>query len=152
MFRNRGLDKIIDTLFSPPVFNYEITYNHPEKSNIFHNFYVLSKGYVLEVELPGVEKKDININIENGILKVSGYRHRKYLLPETPGYTAEEEAKKLSVKIYQQGYFGEFEKLIDFSQYGHADFDNMKAEFENGILTINFPRKKENFGKTIEIN
>jgi HSP20 family protein len=80
--------------------------------------------YTLEVELPGVKKEDIHIDVESNLLKISAVRKR-----------LEEEHK------YEREYHLSNE----------VDSANIKASSENGILTLTLTRKPEAQSKRIEI-
>ncbi|GBU24652.1 heat-shock protein Hsp20 [Fibrobacteria bacterium R8-3-H12] len=80
--------------------------------------------YTLEVELPGVKKEDIHIDVESNLLKISAIRKRE-----------DEEYK------YEREYHLSNE----------VDSANIKASSENGILTLVLSRKPEAQSKRIEI-
>jgi len=80
--------------------------------------------YTLEVELPGVKKEDIQINVESNLLKISAIRKRE-----------DEEYK------YER----------EFHLSNEVDSANIKASSENGILTLALSRKPEAQSKRIEI-
>jgi len=80
--------------------------------------------YTLEVELPGVKKEDISVQVEANLLKIAAIRKR-----------AEEEIK------YEREYHLSSE----------MDSANIKASNENGILTLVLNRKPEAQSKQISI-
>jgi len=95
------------------------------------------KGYYIEIDLPGVKKEDINIDLNDKVLTVSGERKFK-----------EEVKKENYYKI--ETAFGKFER--SFSIPEDADIDNIEAKSENGVLEIFIPKiKKEAPKKRIEI-
>jgi len=95
------------------------------------------KGYYIELDLPGVKKEDINIDLNDKVLTVSGERKFK-----------EEVKKENYYKI--ETAFGKFER--SFSIPEDADIDNIEAKSENGVLEIFIPKiKKETPKKRIEI-
>jgi len=95
------------------------------------------KGYYIEVDLPGVKKENINIDLNDKILTISGERKFK-----------EEVKKENYYKI--ETTFGKFER--SFSIPEDADIDNIEATNENGVLEIFIPKiKKEAPKKRIEI-
>lgn len=81
-------------------------------------------AYELEVELPGVRKEDIEIHFENKVLSVSAIRKRG---------EAEWKFKR------------------DFRVSENVDTENVKASYENGILLLELPKKKQPEVKKIEI-
>jgi len=88
--------------------------------------YLMEKDgvYTLEVELPGVKKEDIQINVESNLLKISAIRKRE-----------DEEYK------YER----------EFHLSNEVDSANIKASSENGILTLALSRKPEAQSKRIEV-
>ena len=94
------------------------------------------KGYHLEIDLPGVKKEDIDISVNDGILSVSGDRKLE-----------KKEEKENYTKI--ESFFGRFERA--FKLPNDADFDNIEAKYENGVLKVFIPRKAKPEGKKIEI-
>jgi len=95
------------------------------------------KGYYIEVDLPGVKKEDINIDLNDKVLTISGERKFK-----------EEVKKENYYKI--ETAFGKFER--SFSIPEDADMENIEAKSENGVLEIFIPKiKKETPKKRIEI-
>jgi len=95
------------------------------------------KGYYIEIDLPGVKKENINIDLNDKVLTISGERKFK-----------EEVKKENYYKI--ETAFGKFER--SFSIPEDADIDNIEATNENGVLEIFIPKiKKETPKKRIEI-
>jgi len=94
------------------------------------------KGYYLEIDLPGVNKEDIEISVNEGILTVSGERKLQ-----------RKEEKENYTRI--ESFFGRFER--SFKLPADADAENIEAKFENGVLKLFIPRRKKAEGKKIEI-
>lgn len=93
------------------------------ESNIQSDVVEIEGGYEVLTDLPGVSKENIGISFENGNLiielkKKEDDRERKYLLRE------------------RDNFFGK--KTISFNE--DVDFDNAKATFENGVLSIYLPK------------
>ncbi|KAG7089075.1 hypothetical protein E1B28_010785 [Marasmius oreades] len=89
-------------------------------------------------ELPGLKKEDVNIDVHDGRLTVSG---------ET----------KISEEHTQDGYavrerrFGKFSRTLKLPQGVHEE--EIKASLEDGILTVSFPKTgKEAARKKITIS
>lgn len=79
--------------------------------------------YLLEFDLPMVEKKDISVSLdENNIISIEAKLNETYL-DENQGYRHE---------------FNYFKK--DISLRGKVDTENIHAKFENGRLTIRIPK------------
>lgn len=82
-------------------------------------------AYIVESDLPGINREDIDVNIGDGILTVKA--ERKYEdSDETGGYIRRERA------------YGSFERSFNISD---IDVDKIDAEFKNGVLTLTLPKK-----------
>ena len=96
------------------------------------------KNIYLEAELPGVRKEDLKVKLEDNKLTISGEKKNN----------AEKDNKKSFYN--RERIFGTFEKV--FTIQTGINKDNIKAEFENGVLSLTIekfiPEKKE---RTIEI-
>lgn len=98
----------------------------------------LDNAYVLEVDLPGFDKKDVNLNLENGYLTISAKREHHY------------ESDKKDNYIRRERSFGQFSRSF---YVGDVKEEDIEAHLDNGILEIKLPKEnKEKKGtKRIEI-
>lgn len=85
-------------------------------------------AYKLSVELPGIDAKDVDISVANGILSISGEKK-------------EEREEKEEGFMFAERSYGAFQRRIELPQA--ADADNIKARFRNGVLTITVAKSKE---------
>ena len=95
--------------------------------------------YVMESELPGFEKEDIKLDINGSYLVISAQHENT------------EEKKEDSGKyIHRERKFGSYKRSFDISD---VDTDGISAEYKNGILIIDLPKKKheEPVAKRLEI-
>lgn len=90
----------------------------------------------LLVELPGLDKSDIAVNIDNGILSISGKR-------QAPGDA--ERAKFLRT----ERCFGSF--CRSFSIGNQIDVEKIDATMDKGMLTLVLPFREESKPKSIEV-
>ena len=91
---------------------------------------------VLKADLPEVDMKDIEIKIENGTLSLRG--ERKF----------ERDEKQKGFHRIERGY-GSFVRF--FTLPDTVDTENVKAGFQNGVLTITLPKKEVAKPKTIKV-
>ena len=82
----------------------------------------------INVELPGLKREEVKLVVENGLLSISGKREK-----ETEN---KDELNILRSEIYQ----GSFNRSFRLSE--EYDSENIKAEFENGILSVTIGKKK----------
>ncbi len=94
-------------------------------------------SFFVEAELPGLTKKDLEITLENNLLKLSGERH------------FEKDAKEENYHRIERSY-GNF--LRTFSLPSQVDPEGVKASFKDGILTIEVPKAEEAKPRKIAIN
>lgn len=96
-------------------------------NNMKCDIYEKDDNYYIEMDVPGFDKKDIDINLDKGYLTVTA-SHEENADEENKSYIRKE---RTSVKSSRQFYLGE------------VDEENIKAEFNNGILKIVVPKKEE---------
>jgi HSP20 family protein len=94
-------------------------------------------SYILEGELPGLDKKDVNIEFaDNETLVISGKIERSsFVSPEE----AEKEKKKKPKLWVSERVVGAFRRAFRFPT--PVDTENAKAKFENGVLEMTLPKK-----------
>ena len=85
-------------------------------------------AYHVDVDLPGVKKEDIKVDIKDGVLSVSGERHFKEEVKEEDYYKVETS-------------FGKFTR--SFSLPDNADVENIEATCDNGVLEVVIPKLAE---------
>lgn len=94
-------------------------------------------AYHIEVDLPGVKKESINVDVENNVLTISGERNTK------------EEIKKEDYYKLESSY-GKFQR--SFTLPDNIDIENITASGEDGVLEVIVPKKAKKLeGKKIEV-
>jgi HSP20 family protein len=98
-----------------------------------------AKEFTLTAELPGIDQKDIDVSVEDGMLTIRGEKTEE---------KKEEEDKK--VYLYERTY-GSFQR--SFALPPMVDGANVAAEFEKGVLKIHLPKSADAKpkGKKVEI-
>ncbi|MFO1242238.1 MAG: Hsp20/alpha crystallin family protein [Rickettsiales bacterium] len=95
-----------------------------------------SEAYHLTAELPGVSEKDIDLQINDGVLTLKG-------------------EKKSEVKQEDKNYhrierhYGSFQRSIALP--AEVDEASIKARFQNGVLEIDLPKAKDQKPKSKKI-
>ena len=77
-------------------------------------------------EIPGLDKKDLNVEVEDGVLTIAGEKHN--------GMFDEAKAKILRRELKHSSFKRQF-TLGDL-----LDGDNIKANFKDGILSVEIPK------------
>ena len=93
--------------------------------------------FVIKAELPGVDKKDIAIDLKDRVLTLSGER------------SYENEVKEDSYYRRERSY-GKFQRA--FTLPAEVDSDKIKAEFKDGLLRIEVPKPEEQKPKQVTIH
>jgi HSP20 family protein len=99
------------------------------------NMYDKNDSIIIVAEIPGADKDAINIQIINGTLRINGMR--KY-----------NQIKNAEI-IRNEQPDGKFEKEIRLPV--KVKEDAVKAQFENGILTITMPKTEDSKARQISI-
>ncbi len=94
------------------------------------------KGFEISAEVPGMTKKDIEIEINNNLLNIKGEKKEE----------SEESEKNYHRKETFEGKFCRTFRLPET-----IDEEKIKANFENGILKVHVPKSPEKGTKKISI-
>lgn len=89
------------------------------------------------IELPGVKKENIKLDIENKMLNIKAHNND------------EREDEKEGYFTYEKIYNG-FEKSVPIPDY--IDEEKVSAKYDNGVLNVHMPKKKEAKTQTKYIN
>ena len=79
----------------------------------------------ITAELPGLDEKDVSLEIAHGVLSIAGEKKAE----------SEDKARRFSER-----YYGRFERRIPLED---VDEDKVSAVFKNGILTVTVPKSAE---------
>lgn len=90
------------------------------------------KEIKIVAELPGLEEKDIDLSLRDGILTIKGEKTRK-----TDG------------AVYSERWHGQFSRAIELSP--DIDPDKIKASFDKGVLTITVEKQPNPKAETKKI-
>ena len=93
-------------------------------------------AYLIKGEIPGVNKEDIKVNIENGMITMSGERRQE----------KEEKNKKFHRIERSYGSFMRSFRLPD-----DADDSAVKAEFKDGMLNVTVPKTAKAKAKSTSV-
>src|SRR6267154_6136181 len=92
---------------------------------------------VVKSDLPEVDPKDLDIRVENNVLSIRGER-------------------KFEKKVNEDNYlrveraYGSFSR--SFSLANTVNPDGIKADYQNGVLTLNVPKREDAKPKQIKVN
>ena len=115
------VEKMVNQAFGHSMLNKEIT-SHAQP---LLDVYETDSTIVASLDLPGVEKKDVEVSVSNGFLTISG--ERKNISGEG--------------RIWQETSFGTFKRTFELTEA--VVEDKIKAQFKNGVLKISLPKAEE---------
>ena len=107
-------------------FNDDITSPFNSSSSFKTDIKETLEEYIIHAELPGVEKKDINIDYSNNYLTISAVRNN-------------ENEEKANNFIRKERHYGKISREFYID---NVDKNKIQAKFENGVLNIKLPKKE----------
>jgi len=102
----------------------------------YADIYETDDALAVVMEMPGVEKKDLNVALENGVLRVDGQIDFSKYKDMEPVYTE-----------YNIGHYARSFTLSDT-----VDQNKISANLEDGVLTLTLPKAKAAQPRKIAIN
>lgn len=88
-------------------------------------------AYIVETEMPGFDKKDINVEVEDGVLTISAE-------------TQKDSEDKTENYIRRERHTGKYIRSFSFE---NIDNESVKAKYDKGILTVELPKVQKNVVK-----
>ena len=92
---------------------------------------------VVKAEMPGMSKDDIEINVEDNQLTLSGEKKQEQEQKDTNYYRVERS-------------YGAFRRI--FTLPARVDVSKVKATYQNGVLTVRVPKSEAAKARKIEID
>ena len=94
------------------------------------------KAILIDVELPGLDKKDVKVEVKDNTLTLSGER--------------KDERKTEGTECFRiERHYGKFERSFELPE--NVAHEKVSAEFKDGILTLTLPKTKKALPKQIDI-
>lgn len=94
--------------------------------------------YLIAMDVPGIEQKDLTIEVENNQLKISGERVKEV--------TEKDDTKQ----VYFERSFGKFVRT--FNLPAEINIEDIQAHHQDGVLKVAIPKAKKVEAKKITIN
>lgn len=101
------------------------------------DIYETENELVVKADLPDVSEKDLDVRVENNMLTIRGER-------------------KFENKVEKENYlrvertYGSFSR--SFSLPNTVNTEGIKAEYKNGVLTVELPKRAESKPKQVKVN
>lgn len=99
--------------------------------------YETDDEYVVELEVPGFEQKQLGIEVTDHLLTVIGKREE------------EKETEEKAFRVHER-LEGRFERRFELPR--EADTEHVRATFDKGVLTVHAPKVAPLTAKQIEIS
>jgi len=123
-----------DGFFSPMMLNDDLSMG---SWNPNVDIYDEDDKLVIKAELPGLDKKDVSVDVKDRILTLKGERKNEHEVKEERYFRREMS-------------YGRFER--SFVLPADVDPDKIKADFKDGLLTIEVPKPEERKPKKIAVH
>lgn len=94
-------------------------------------------AYILEADLPGMTRDDIDLQIEDDVVTLKGHREQKH------------EDKREGYERLERSY-GSFTR--SFRIPGGVDSSKAEAKFDNGVLRVTLPKPEDAKPRQIKVN
>ena len=91
---------------------------------------------IVKAELPGIDKKDVKVNVENDYLTISGETKNEHEVKEKEYY-------------YSERSYGSFSRSIPLPV--EIETGKIKAAYKKGVLTIDLPKSEKAKPKEIDV-
>ena len=130
-------DKIFDQLMAQqfPHFQEEVGVSFNQGAYPKVNVYEHDDKISIVAEIPGLDKKNVSVDVEDQILTISGDKH---------GF--DDSGAKCITRELKQSSFKRSFNLGD-----HLDGEDVSASFKDGLLSIAIPKKEPEKPKRIEV-
>ncbi|MBY5835713.1 Hsp20/alpha crystallin family protein (plasmid) [Rhizobium leguminosarum] len=119
----REIDRLFDGFFAPTVD--AATANTAGSLWPSVDLHETDQAYNITAELPGLEEKDIEVNLRDNAVSISGEKRSEH--KEEDGGRA-----------YTERSYGRFQRTIPLDV--EVDTDKVQASFKNGVLAIELPK------------
>lgn len=117
--RREGQEGLVTGLWTPPV-----------------DIYETDDAIVMKAELPGIDRKDIQLEVRDGVLTLKGERR------------FEKEVKQENYHRIERAY-GAFAR--SFTLPNTVQPDKVKARFKDGVLEVTLPKAEETRSRQIQV-
>ena len=125
IFEDRFMSNFLDDMFGKPVSALN-RMAHPMRTDIVEK----DGTYFMKVDMPGYKKEDIKAELRDGYLTISAGSD-----------TTNEQKDEEGNVVYRERHSGECRRSYFVGK--HLTEEDIKANFENGVLNIEFPSEEK---------
>lgn len=131
----REMDRFFDDFFSPA----ESRSFAPAQAAVLWpsiDIDETDQAYTVTAEAPGLEEKDIELQLRDNVLTISGEKRRN-------------NQEEHQGRTYAERFYGRFQRTIPLA--AEVDADKVRATFKLGVLTVELPKNPSARDKTRKI-
>ncbi len=134
---SRGLEagdfqKIVDDFFSSSIPTIVLSQGWIPKVDMYET----DRALFVVADLAGVDKESLLVTVDGQHLRISGQRH-------PPTRTGGRRFHQLEIE------YGPFVRVLRLPE--GVDIDNVEAQYEHGVLTVQMPRSSDKSGIKVEV-
>ncbi len=126
---------LLDSFFSPtrlPSWDWDQEWMLSPRTEILEG----DKDYIIRLDMPGVNKDDLSIEVEDQVLTIKA--QREFKAEEGYRHLRSEHAGRIS-----------YERSFNLGR--QIDVDHIKAELRDGVLTVTLPKTGQAMARRIEV-
>jgi HSP20 family protein len=127
-------DRYFESFFGDSLTPANKIFNHLPAVDVKEN----EKEYVMEMDLPGYDEKNIEVHVDGGSLSI-----------ESKHEDAKEEKQADGTYILRERRLNSFSRSFKLPE--NADSEAVNASFKNGVLVLNIGKRAEAQKRTIQI-
>ncbi len=124
IFEDRFMNNFLDDMFGKPVSALN-RMAHPMRTDIIEK----DGNYFMKIDMPGFKKEDIKAELNDGYLTISANNE-----------SSEEQKDDEGNVVYRERHSGECRRSYFVGK--HLNEEDIKASFENGVLSVTFPSEE----------
>lgn len=98
-------------------------------------------AYYVKIDVPGLDPKDIDLNVTNDVLTIKGERKSEEV---------ESDRKKAQQYQREERIYGSFHRTLPLRT--PVDADHVNAKLNNGVLYITLPKREETKPRKINVS
>ncbi|MCX6825818.1 MAG: Hsp20/alpha crystallin family protein [candidate division Zixibacteria bacterium] len=130
---NKDVDSVIDSFLNFPSIHSSNRWAFVPRVNIAED----TDNLRIVAEVPGMEKDDVKVSIEDDLLTISG---------ERKSVSESKDASHIRTELRT----GSFSR--SFTLPGHVDLTKVTADYKNGLLSITLPKTEKSKPREIKVD
>lgn len=145
LMRTNNLPSLIENFFGRDMndfFSQPVLQNVPAVNVAEH-----ADGFRIEVAAPGLKKEDFKLNLNHNNLTISAYREERQEQPADGTTQGSQTSQQTNQEKYARREFSYTSFQRTFMLPGSVNADQIRANYEDGVLKIEIPKREETKAK-----